>query len=209
MVIGGILLAAILALLMPTVAASQSWNDNDDRTSYSPYSIDDDSYSDDRLYYDDGTDDYDGQYTYYDSYSDDRRAPYNDGSEDDVYYNSPAYYDADRAGVPYAGKDLAYDYLDGEYYRYPGQPPQDRRAREQDGYRDGVLHTRPRGYYHRRYYNYYDNGCGCSRRAYYRVYNSWGEHEYRQIDYSGYRQYDRYDRRNSYSYSYYDPYSRR
>ena len=171
--IGGILIAAILALLVPAVANAQS-DDNyayDNRYSY----IDSDYYSDD--------------------YADDdvSAAPYTDGSDDDVYYNSPAYYNEN--GVPYAGKDLAYDYLKGDYYRYPGQPVQDRRAREQEGYRDGVLHTRPRAY--RQYRDYYDQSCGCSRRAYYRVYNSWGEHEYRKP--GGYNDRRTYSSRDRYS----------
>lgn len=174
--IGSVLAAAIVALLVPAVANAQ----------------DDDSYA------------YDNRYSYSDSdyypADDDGNSydlgdvPYTDGSDDDVYFNSPAYYNED--GVPYAGKNLAYDYLKGDYYRYAGQPTQDRRAREQDGYRDGVLQTRPRGY--RSYRNYYDSSCGCSRRAYYRVYNGWGEHEYRK---SG-----GYDDRRTYSYR--DRYSR-
>ncbi|CAL4867434.1 hypothetical protein MMA231_01689 [Asticcacaulis sp. MM231] len=170
--IGSVLAAVIVALLMPAVANAQ----DDDR--------------------------YDNRYTYSDSdYPDDQdnsydvaAAPYSDGDEDDAYYNSPAYYNED--GVPYAGKNLSYDYLKGDYYRYQGQPAQDRRAREQDGYRDGVLQTRPRGY--RTYRNYYDSACGCSRRAYYRVYNNWGEHEYRKLggynDRRTYSSYDRYTR---------------
>ncbi|ESQ84477.1 hypothetical protein AEAC466_08985 [Asticcacaulis sp. AC466] len=134
----------------------------------------------------------------YDSYN----TPPVDGDDDDAYYNSPDY--IDEAGVPYAGRDLGYDYLDNEYYRYDGQPVQDRRAREQDGWRDGVLHTPPRGY---RWRSWYDRGCGCTRGSYYRVYNSWGEHEYRQIyrgntySYNRGYSYDRtYDPRSSYSY---------
>lgn len=84
-------------------------------------------------------------------------------------------YDRRDDRVPYAGADLAYDYLSGEYYRYEGPRQQDPRAREQTGYRDGTLHTKPNhGYYagvrwfggHRRY-----RGCGCSAwygRSYYR-----------------------------------------
>ncbi|ESQ76416.1 hypothetical protein [Asticcacaulis sp. AC402] len=77
-------------------------------------------------------------------------------------------YDYDRRDdrVPYAGADLAYDYLSGEYYRFEGPRQQDPRAREQSGYRDGVLQTKPNnGHYagvrwiggQRRY-----RGCGCS-----------------------------------------------
>ncbi|ESQ90665.1 hypothetical protein [Asticcacaulis benevestitus] len=171
--IGSVLAAAIVALLMPAVANAQHDDRYDNRFTYS----DSDYYPDDQ-----------------DNSYDVAIAPYSNGDEDDIYYNSPAYYNED--GVPYAGKNLAYDYLKGDYYRYQGQPAQDHRAREQDGYRDGVLQTRPRGY--RAYRNYYDSACGCSRRAYYRVYNSWGEHEYRKLggynDRRTYSSSDRYSR---------------
>jgi len=67
--------------------------------------------------------------------------------------------------VPYAGADLGYDYLTGEYYRYQGPPPQDSRVREQTGFRDGYLHTAPRTWYRSgvRWIGYgYGYGCRCS-----------------------------------------------
>ncbi|WP_155914587.1 hypothetical protein [Asticcacaulis sp. AC460] len=89
-----------------------------------------------------------------------------DGYRRDDGRRSDNDYDRRDDRVPYAGADLAYDYLSGEYYRYEGPRQQDPRAREQTGYRDGTLHTKPNhGYYagvnwfggHRRY-----RGCGCS-----------------------------------------------
>lgn len=66
--------------------------------------------------------------------------------------------------VPYAGADLGYDYLTGEYYRYDGPAPQDPRAREQTGFRDGYLHTAPRTWYYsgvRWLGSGYGYGCRC------------------------------------------------
>ncbi len=80
--------------------------------------------------------------------------------------------DRDRSGdaqagsdVPYAGADLAYDYVTGEYYRYTGPRPQDPRTREQTGYRDGTNHTPPLTWY-RSGVSWigagYGHGCRCS-----------------------------------------------
>ncbi len=77
--------------------------------------------------------------------------------------------------VPYAGRDLAYDYLTNEYYTYTGPEPKDRRADEQDGYRTGVLHTQRSTYRPRSRYGY--SGCGC---AAYVSHNQ--THDYRQLD---------------------------
>lgn len=109
-------------------------------------------------------------------------------------------------GVPYAGADLAYDYLTGEYYRYDGPRPQNPRAREQVGYRDGTLQTRPNhGYYagvkwiggYRTY-----RGCGCSswygRSLYRPAYDSY-EPNRRENGY-----YERYASSNHHNWGYRD-----
>lgn len=54
---------------------------------------------------------------------------------------------------PPAGADVARDYLTDEYYDYEGTPPRDPRAREQEGWREGVVRTPPRWAWRR---------CGCS-----------------------------------------------
>lgn len=90
----------------------------------------------------------------------------------------------DGGNVPYAGRYLGYDYISDEYYRWDGPAPIPPQADEQDGYREGVLHTRPAGYrYYGRGYGWrrYDL-CGCGRYSYYRVYKGWGEHDYVQLD---------------------------
>lgn len=117
------------------------------------------------------------------NYPDDgaRPSPYDRAYNDDDYARQG---DArDNSGVPYAGRYLGYDYVTDSYYRWDGLPPQDHRAREQDGWRDGRVHTRPvRSYGWRRY-----DLCGCGRYSYYRV-NDWrgdgwrGRHAYVQLD---------------------------
>lgn len=91
--------------------------------------------------------------------------------------------------VPYAGADLDYDYVTGEYYRYTGPRPQDPRAREQTGYRDGTNHTPPLTWY-RSGVSWigagYGHGCRCS--------NIWyGRHHAYTLDYyrDELRDYDR------------------
>jgi len=91
--------------------------------------------------------------------------------------------------VPYAGADLAYDYVTGEYYRYTGPQPQDPRTREQTGYRDGTNHTPPLTWYRsgvRWIGAGYGRGCRCS--------NIWyGRHHSYSLDYyrDEIRDYDR------------------
>jgi len=84
-------------------------------------------------------------------------------------------------GVPYAGRYLGYDYVRDEYYRWDGSEPAPPQAREQDGYRNGVLHTRPAGYGYGYRWRRYDL-CGCGRYSYYRVYTGFGDHTYVQLD---------------------------
>ncbi len=104
--------------------------------------------------------------------------------------------DARHDRVPYAGADLAYDYKTGEYYRYEGPRQQDPRTREQTGYRDGTLHTRPNAGYYAGVtwiggYRHHQ-GCGCS--AYY---------GHRRSDY-----YDgAYDQSSGYSNGYFERYA--
>ena len=111
--------------------------------------------------------------TYDQSYSQAYDQPY-----DDDYYG-------DRDGPPQggnappAGADVAYDYVNHQYYRYEGPPPQAPAAREQRGYRDGHTERQPlTGYYSgvRLVYPYsYYRRCGC-----YSGYGSYGHrHAYR------------------------------
>ena len=105
----------------------------------------------------------------------DRLTPYDRAHDDDDYARQGDSYDG--SGVPYAGRYLGYDYVAGKYYRWDSPEPQDRRAREQDGWRDGVTHTRPAGYGWRRY-----DLCGCGRYSYYRTYGRWGQRGSTQLD---------------------------
>ncbi len=91
-------------------------------------------------------------------------------AQDSAYRDRPdegaAYRDRSAGSdVPYAGADLGYDYLTGEYYRYTGPRPQDPRTREQTGYRDGSNHTPPLTWY-RSGVSWigggYGRGCRCS-----------------------------------------------
>lgn len=111
-----------------------------------------------------------------------------------------------RSDVPYAGADLAYDYITGEYYRYTGPSPQDPRTREQTGYRDGTNHTPPLTWY-RSGVSWigggYGRGCRCSR--------IWqGRHRAYMLDYyrDEIRDYDRsrYDQHSYRTGRYHDRY---
>jgi len=62
--------------------------------------------------------------------------------------------DDDDYRPPLAGADISHDYLRNYYYDYEGTEPRDPRVGEQQGWREGVLHTPPRSYWRR---------CGCSR----------------------------------------------
>lgn len=98
------------------------------------------------------------------------------------------YGDDDDYRPPLAGAGVSHDYLRNYYYDYEGTPPRDPRVGEQEGWRDGVLHTPPRSYWRR---------CGCTR-AY------WGGRWYNRpalYDYSE-RVFDRaqLDRRTAYEY---------
>ncbi|HWU49463.1 MAG TPA: hypothetical protein VN042_06280 [Asticcacaulis sp.] len=105
-----------------------------------------------------------------------RPSPYDRAYNDDDYARQG---DArDNSGVPYAGRYLGYDYVTNRYYRWDSLPPQDHRAREQDGWRDGRVHTRPVRYYGWRRYDL----CGCGRYSYYRINNWRGRHAYVQLD---------------------------
>ncbi|MDI7774228.1 hypothetical protein [Asticcacaulis sp. EMRT-3] len=131
---------------------------------------DHDGYSDNG--YDRGYD-HDG---YSDQTSDHRDPPnaYERSHDDDAY--AYAGDSQDDSGVPYAGRYLGYDYVSDEYYRWDGSPPQDHRDREQSGYRDGIVHTRPVS----RARWYYDGyGCGC--RSYGYGYGSYNR-AYRRLD---------------------------
>ncbi len=143
---------ATMAMLSPALAHAQQYGNPHGQPGYQQNDSYDDSYSDD---------------------DDNNRTPPRPGGPE---YYAPAS-QLDSNGVPYAGRDLAHDYIRDEYYTYQGQPSQDRRSREQEGYRDGTLHTTPGGYGYR-------NGCGCT---YYRQVNAWGEHQYRRL---GDRHYD-------------------
>ena len=110
--------------------------------------------------------------------------------------------------IPYAGADLAYDYVSGEYYRYEGPRQQDPRVREQTGYRDGTLQTAPNyGYYAgvtwtgRRYHR----GCGCN--AWY-GYGHGRNYVYYDTSYEPYARsngyYERYASSNSHRWGYSD-----
>ena len=65
--------------------------------------------------------------------------------------------DEDDYRPPLAGADISHDYLRNYYYDYEGTAPRDPRVGEQDGWRDGTLHTPPRGWWNR---------CGCGSRGY-------------------------------------------
>lgn len=116
--------------------------------------------------------------------------------------------------APPVGYDAAYDYgiandpaSDADpYYRYPGPPPTDPRAREQMGLRDGVLPIKPRTPYYagvRLYGDYgygygYGHGygaCGCARyhRRYTVYYDDFGipGASYRSYDHSPRQDYGR------------------
>ena len=113
---------------------------------------------------------------------------------------------ADEYAGPPVGADSAYDYVTGEHFtNYDGLGPQDWRAREQTGYRDGVLPIAPRtSYYagvsiHPVYdYGYYVYGyggydaCGCRHygRRYVEYYDDFGR---RGDSYSGYSHSRHYD----------------
>lgn len=100
---------------------------------------------------------------------------------------------APRSNPPPAGADVAYDYLNHEYYRYDGPPPQAPAAREQGGYRDGHTEREPlTGYYSgvRLVYPGYYHRCGC-----YGGYYGYGGYGGRYGTY-GHRGY--YDRRDRY-----------
>jgi hypothetical protein len=103
----------------------------------------------------------------------------------DSYYGRPAYYYEEDGR--YTGGSLGYyPNLDDSYHaRY------DRHG----GYRTGRRYGYSRSY--ERDYNGRDYSCYCGRRAYYRVYNWKGEHEYRQgsrrhSQYSYHYDYDNY-----------------
>lgn len=99
-------------------------------------------------------------------------------------------WDGDNDHVaPPAGADVARDYLTDEYYDYEGTPPRDPRVGEQEGWRDGVVHTPPRWAWRR---------CGCTSLYY-------GGRWYRRTDLYDYgsRVYDnraRPSRRSAYEY---------
>lgn len=114
---------------------------------------------------------------------------------------------ADEYAGPPVGADTAYDYITGAHFtHYDGLGPQDWRAREQLGYRDGVLPIAPRtSYYagvsiHPIYdYGYYGYGygygwdsCGCRHydRRYIEYYDDYG---HRGDSYRGYGHYRHYD----------------
>jgi len=65
--------------------------------------------------------------------------------------------DDDDYRPPLAGADISHDYLRNYYYDYEGTAPRDPRVGEQEGWRDGVLHTPPRSWW---------NHCGCGNRGY-------------------------------------------
>ncbi|WP_443747319.1 hypothetical protein [Asticcacaulis solisilvae] len=65
--------------------------------------------------------------------------------------------DDDNYRPPLAGADISHDYLRNYYYDYEGTPPRDPRVGEQEGWREGTLHTPPRGWWSR---------CGCGSRGY-------------------------------------------
>ncbi len=109
----------------------------------------------------------------------------------DRYQDQGRYDDRDDydAPPPPAGVDIAHDYLRHEYYDYEGLPPRDPRAGEQEGWRDGQLHTPPRDYWRR---------CGCSRLYY-------GNHWYNRpalydYDANTFDSRAHYDQRGAYEY---------
>lgn len=97
--------------------------------------------------------------------------------------------DDDDYRPPIAGADVSHDYLRNYYYDYEGTAPRDPRVGEQEGWRDGVPHTPPRGWW---------SHCGCGSRGYYhgRWYNRPQLYDYDE------RTFDRpqFDHRNSSEY---------
>ena len=111
---------------------------------------------------------------------------------------------SDGYSGPPVGADTAYDYVSGEHFtNYDGLGPQDWRAREQLGYRDGVLPIAPRTPYyagvsiHPVYDGYgygygWSSGCGCQYygRRYVEYYDDYG---HRGDSYRGYGRSRHYD----------------